>query len=163
MSEYKRLVTAATVMAILFLTGCSGERTDFDSVCDKFLHPEHHLGTTVELSLVVVYADRAFVAPSDAGKKTCPAMPADLVAIFDDPIFLESRDISTDTQKFGVEFFARGKFVKIDPTLEMQGGEIVFLVSSYKNAKIVRADSVYDDVFVDPPASAIIQSDSSGH
>jgi hypothetical protein len=116
------------------------------NVCDLFESPQAHLGELIAFDAFIVYDESAWVTPAEE----CPrrigiALPAAIEQVYEDPIFLRSRDQSTSEKPYAVRLTVEGKVMPWG-----SDGELYFAVTEYRDARLVISKRAYD-WFPEPP------------
>ena len=120
------------------------------NVCDLFDSPQAHLGELIKFDAFIVYDERAWVSPADECRRNGVALPADIEQIFDDPIFLRSRDLSTSGKPYAVQLTVEGRVMH----WPSDDDAFYFAVTEYRDARLVVSKRAYDWFEEPPPAPA---------
>jgi hypothetical protein len=124
------------------------------NVCDLFDSPQAHLGELIEFDAFIVYDEGAWVLPADECRRNGVALRADIEEIFEDPIFLRSRDLSTAEKPYAVQLTVEGRVMH----WPSDDGAFYFAVTEYRDARLVVSERAYDWFEEPPPPPAAYET-----
>ena len=120
------------------------------NVCDLFESPQAHLGELITFDAFIIYDEGVWVSPAEECPRIGVALGAAIEQVYEDPIFLRSRDLSTSEKPYAVQLTVEGKVM---PSAS-DDGLYFFAVTEYRDARLVISKRPYEWFEEPPPAPA---------